>query len=151
MSKSPGSVLQYVRHLWQRSATGVTDGQLLQRFVDNRDEAAFELLLWRHQRMVFSVCRRVLHNVHDAEDAFQATFLVLARKAGSIRQQASLASWLHQVALRVALRLRTSSSRRAQQEISSDHLLDGIVSVSTELDRERSIPVESVGHSTYPH
>src|SRR5438477_8743389 len=88
-------------------ATGTPDGELLQRYVTQQDEASFEFLLWRHATLVLALCRRVVKNEHDAEDAFQATFLVLARKARSIRRHESLAGWLHQVALRVALRLRS--------------------------------------------
>src|SRR5262249_25787469 len=82
---SPPSVFRYLRRLADDpAAQGVTDADLLRRFVGGRDEAAFELLLWRHAGMVLRVCRGVLGDAHDAEDAFQATFLVLARKAGSV-------------------------------------------------------------------
>ena len=77
----------------------------------NRDEAAFELLVWRHARLVFGVCRRVLHDLHDAEDAFQATFLALARHAGRIAQREAVAGWLHKVAYRVALTARRPASQ----------------------------------------
>src|SRR3981081_131100 len=96
---------------------GVSDGVLLQRFVVNRDEAAFELLLWRHARLVFGVCQRVLRDPHDAEDAFQATILILARKASSISKRHALASWLYKVAFRTALTLR----RKRAQKISGEH------------------------------
>ena len=87
---------------------GLNDAQLLERFVTARDEAAFRALVVRHGSMVLRVCRGVLHDTHDAEDAFQVTFLALARKAGSIRKQASIASWLHGTAHHVALRARTA-------------------------------------------
>src|SRR5262245_25046555 len=77
---------------------GVGDAALLQRFVAQRDEAAFELLVWRHERLVLGVCRRVLGNEHDADDAFQATWLILARKAHSVGRREVLASWLYKVA-----------------------------------------------------
>jgi RNA polymerase sigma factor (sigma-70 family) len=94
----------------------LSDGQLLRRFVAQREEAAFAQLVCRHGGMVLGVCRRVLGNPHDAEDAFQATFLVLARKAGSIRQHQALSGWLFAVAHRLALRLRAEDSRRRTHE-----------------------------------
>ena len=98
---------------------GVPDAQLLERFVAGRDEAgemAFRALVERHGPMVLRVCQSVLGDRHDAEDAFQVTFLVLARKAGSIRKQRSLGSWLHGVAHRVALRAQTAARRRLARE-----------------------------------
>jgi RNA polymerase sigma factor (sigma-70 family) len=83
------------------------DAELLDRFVRGRDEAAFELLVWRHGSLVYNVCRRVLRDAHDAEDAFQATFLVLARKAESVGRGEALAGWLYRVAYRAALRARS--------------------------------------------
>src|SRR5262249_6115735 len=85
-----------------RGAGGLADADLLQRWLAQRDEAAFELLLWRHGPMVLGLCRRLLGDAQDAEDALQATFLVLVRKAGSIGKRASLGSWLYKVASRVA-------------------------------------------------
>src|SRR5262245_46193650 len=75
-----------------------TDAELLQRFIDTRDDAAFSLLVRRHGGMVLGVCRRVLRNGADADDAFQATFLVLARKAGSIQPRSLVGNWLYGVA-----------------------------------------------------
>jgi RNA polymerase sigma factor (sigma-70 family) len=93
----------------------VPDTLLLRRFVSQRDEAAFELLVWRHGPMVHGVCRRLLRHEQDAEDAFQATFLLLARKARSINGRGSLGGWLYQVAYRVALRARTAALRRVRR------------------------------------
>jgi len=108
-----GSVLQHLRRVFAHASdVEVSDAELLERFVKAADKAAFELLVWRHERMVLGVCRRVLRNYHDAEDAFQATFLVLARKAASIRNQQSVAGWLHCVASRVAHHARSKASRR---------------------------------------
>ncbi|HEV3256723.1 MAG TPA: sigma-70 family RNA polymerase sigma factor, partial [Gemmataceae bacterium] len=95
---------------------GVTDAELLGRFVSGRDEAAFELLVRRHEGMVFSVCRRVLQDVHDAEDAFQATFLALARKGGRIARRQAVAGWLYRVACRMALTVRADRTRRTTRE-----------------------------------
>jgi RNA polymerase sigma factor (sigma-70 family) len=92
------------------------DGDLLERFRRRRDEAAFAVLVRRHGAMVMGVCRRVLGDRHDAEDAFQATFLVLARKAGSIRRAESLGIWLHRVARQLALRARANRDRRQKFE-----------------------------------
>ena len=93
----------------------LSDAQLLDRFASRRDEAAeaaFEELVTRHGPMVLRVCRGVLHEAHDAEDAFQAVFLVLASRAGSIRRGGSVASWLFGVAQRVACRARRGAARR---------------------------------------
>jgi RNA polymerase sigma factor (sigma-70 family) len=113
------SALQNVlQHL--RQAVGACDGEsdaaLLDRFVRNRDASAFELIVWRHERMVRGVCGRLLHDSHDAEDAFQAAFLVLVRKAHSIGNRHALASWLYKVAYRCALHTRTATARRTRNQ-----------------------------------
>src|SRR3984885_7616200 len=86
-----------------------TDAELLSRFVKQQDKLAFELLFWRHGPMVWAVCRRLLGNSPDAEDAFQATFLVLARKARSVGNGAALGGWLHKVARHTALNARKAA------------------------------------------
>jgi RNA polymerase sigma factor (sigma-70 family) len=113
-----GQLLLVLRNLRRAGsgAAGVPDAQLLERFVRTRDETAFELLLRRHERLVLSVCRRTLRQRQDVEDAFQATFLTLACKAGSISKGEALGSWLYKVAQHVALRQRTSSARRQGHE-----------------------------------
>src|SRR5438445_7581136 len=108
-------ILERIRHT-AAEVGGISDTQLLDRFVARQDEAAFELLLWRHARLVFGVCQRVLHNSHDAEDAFQAVVLILARQAGRIDKRAAVASWLYKVAYRVALTLRSNRSRTTARE-----------------------------------
>ncbi|WP_337174835.1 RNA polymerase sigma factor [Paludisphaera sp.] len=88
------------------SAVGLSEARLVERFADRRDEAAFEALVDRHGPMVLGVCRRLLRDPNDADDAFQATFLVLARKAGGLRRKELVANWLYGVALRVASEAR---------------------------------------------
>jgi RNA polymerase sigma factor (sigma-70 family) len=109
----PTSILNHLRRACALPvAPGIGDAELLDRFVRRRDEAAFELLVWRHERMVWGLCRRLLRDRGDAEDAFQAAFFVLARKAGSIGRRESVACWLYRVTSRCALKLRASSNRR---------------------------------------
>jgi RNA polymerase sigma factor (sigma-70 family) len=113
MSGPLSDFLRYLRKTHARRCPGdATDAQLLQRFVALRDEAAFEALVRTYGPMVFSVCRRVLHDEHDAEDAFQATFLVLVRKAGAIANPTLLGNWLYGVAHRTAVNLRRHLARR---------------------------------------
>ncbi len=104
--------------LWRQLSrhAGCSDRDLLDRFASHNDEPAFEELLQRHGPLVLRVCRAVLHDAHLAEDAFQATFLILSRKARSIRQDTNAASWLYKVAYRVALRARAASVQRQQRE-----------------------------------
>src|SRR5215831_7150302 len=102
-----GGLPDILCHLWRAAVAAGgdptrPDADLLGRFVDSRDGLAFEILVRRHAPMVWNVCRRVLHDGADAEDAFQAVFLTLVRKAHTIDRRASLASWLHKVACRVA-------------------------------------------------
>lgn len=105
-------VLHYLRtRVRPINAESATDGQLLARYTHSGEVAAFEALVQRHGPLVWRVCRRVLAHEHDAEDAFQATFLVLVRKASSIRKEASLASWLYGVAHRIAVRARAHAQR----------------------------------------
>jgi len=94
----------------------LTDVNLLERFVTSRDEAAFEVLVWRHGPLVLNVCRRLLYGEHDVEDAFQATFLALVRKAGSIGRREALAGWLYRVSYRIALAARADTARRIVHE-----------------------------------
>ena len=110
MGKAPaGTLLRHLRGLALPGAGQLPDRELLQRFASDRDGAAFEELVRRHGPMVLRVCRRILREEHDAEDAFQATFLVLARKAAGISAGATVAGWLYRVAYRIALRARSAT------------------------------------------
>ncbi len=118
------------------TAGGLTDGQLLERFVERRDEiaeAAFAALVDRHGAMVLRVCRQILARDEDAEDAAQATFLVLARRARSISRRESVACWLHGVALRVAAKARTAATRRHAHEVRGGEMRSGVQVVDAEL------------------
>src|SRR5580693_8456465 len=95
----------------------LTDGQLLAQFIGQHDEAAFEALVKRHGSMVLGVCRRLLGNVHDADDAFQATFLILVRKAALLKSCELVGNWLYGVAYRTALAARTARARRRSKEM----------------------------------
>ena len=117
MAGSPSDrVLRQVHRLLNVGAVGtMSDAELLDRFIGRRDEiaeAAFEELVIRHGPMVLRICRSLLHDAHDSEDAFQAIFLVLANRAGSIRRNSSVAGWLFGVAHRVSTRARRSAARR---------------------------------------
>src|SRR5437660_8076681 len=115
-------VVGYVRQAaLLRQEAEATDGQLLACFLAQRSEAAFAALVRRHGPMVWGVCRRILGTQHDAEDAFQASFLVLVRKAPSIASRELLANWLYGVAHRTALHARTATAKR--------HLKEKLVSV----------------------
>jgi RNA polymerase sigma factor (sigma-70 family) len=112
-----GSILRHIRTILDTQASrGLTDSQLLERFVSRRDESAFGVLMQRHGRLAWSVCRNILPREQDAEDAFQATFLVLARRAESIRKGESVGSWLYGVAHRVAMKAKKNAAKRWRYE-----------------------------------
>lgn len=113
----PGRVIESLRRtVLLRDDAALTDGQLLEHYLRQRDETAFAALVHRHGAMVWGVCRRTLSQFQDAEDAFQATFLLLVRKAASIRPRARVGNWLHGVALRVAMSVRRAQARRRRYE-----------------------------------
>lgn len=118
MAQGPlGLALQHIRKLAGRQQeAGVSDGQLLSRFAARQEEPAFAELMARHGPLVLGVCRRVLHDEHAAEDAFQATFLVLVRRARALAHQDTVAAWLYTVAYHMALRVRARQARERSRE-----------------------------------
>jgi RNA polymerase sigma factor (sigma-70 family) len=116
-SSQTGDFLQHLRRaLLERDGAGRTDGQLLDDYLSRGDQAALAALVYRHAPMVWGVCRRVLRDDHAAEDAFQATFLVLVRKAASIASPELLANWLYGVAHQTALKARATTAKRWARE-----------------------------------
>jgi RNA polymerase sigma factor (sigma-70 family) len=110
------AVQQLRRVAAPRDGAGMTDAQLLEGFVVRRDEFAFAALVRRHGPMVWNVCGRVLRDFHDAEDAFQATFLVLVRKADSVEPRERVANWLYGVAFQIARKARAVAARKQARE-----------------------------------
>jgi RNA polymerase sigma factor (sigma-70 family) len=100
----------------RREEDTLSDGQLLDRFLEKRDEVAFAALVRRHGPMVWGVCRRIVGHAHDAEDAFQAAFLILVRKAAAVKWRAAVGNWLYGVACHAALKARTASARVRAKE-----------------------------------
>jgi RNA polymerase sigma factor (sigma-70 family) len=110
-------VVRHIRRIIGRPVAYTADDRLLlERFVANHDEAAFASLVERYGALVYGTCRRLLDNEHDAEDAFQATFLLLARKAGSMRWRPSISGWLYEVAYRTASNARVQAAKRSRHE-----------------------------------
>jgi len=111
-----GAVLHQFERLFNHgTVAGLSEAELLERFVTHHDDVAFEALMTRHGPMVLGVCRQLLHDPNDVDDAFQATFLVLVRKAGTLRRCDLLGNWLYGVAYRVATRARVMASRRTDR------------------------------------
>ena len=150
----PGSVLRQLRALFTSgTAAGLSDRQLLERFTAERAqsvdaahaaEMAFAALMDRHGAMVWGVCRRVLGDTHEAEDAFQATFLVLVRKAGSVQVDGSLGRWLYGVAHRVAARARSEAQRRSLRSADGAEVVADDPAVEVELRDLRAALGEEV-------
>jgi RNA polymerase sigma factor (sigma-70 family) len=115
-SRQADAVRHGLTRLVEAQAAELSDAELLRHFAATRDDEAFAALLRRHGSLVYGVCRNVLRHEHDAQDAFQATFLVLARRAAAVRDERALASWLYRVAFRVAVKARKAADRRRQQE-----------------------------------
>jgi RNA polymerase sigma factor (sigma-70 family) len=115
------SLQDFIRRLCRARSVAedgqLTDAQLLERFAHKRDEAAFEVLVWRHGALVLNVARRLLGSSADIEDVFQATFLTLARKASAIRRGTAVGSWLYKVAYRLAVRVRQDAARSRRRQL----------------------------------
>ena len=123
-----GAALRQIRGLFEAgTVAGLTDGQLLDRYLTRRDESAFAALVMRHGPMVLGVCHSVLHGSAEVEDAFQATFLVLIRKASTIRGRDAVGGWLYRVAHRVAVQAGRDRSRKDRREHPAGDLPDDIV------------------------
>src|SRR3989442_8655749 len=117
------SVIEHLRRTVLRERAGLGDGELLGRFLERHDEAALAALVRRHGPMVWGVCRRLLSH-HDAEDAFQATFIVLVRKAASIVPREMVGNWLYGVAHQTALQARRTATRRKAREVQVTEMPD---------------------------
>ncbi|HLJ97823.1 MAG TPA: RNA polymerase sigma factor [Gemmataceae bacterium] len=143
-SNQVNSILRYIRRLAAAEcAVEMADRELLHRFVTRRDEAAYAVLVRRHGPMVLRLCLRVLQHEQDAEDAFQATFLVLSRKAASLLPVESLGGWLYSVAYRIAQKARINAARRRKYEacVATPHFADPLGQITVReayevLDRE---------------
>src|SRR5262245_7487504 len=116
MRSLSASLQNLARRLRAADAAGAADAELVRRFTEQRDEGAFTALVERYGTVVLGVCRRVLRHEQDAEDAFQATFLVLARNAGSLRRAGAVGNWLYGVAHNVARKARATRHRRVVKE-----------------------------------
>ena len=116
------AAIQVARVFRDGTLAGMSDRQVLERFIERRDELAFETLLFRHGAMVRNVCRQMLFDPHDVDDAVQAVFLVLVRKASFIRIEGSLGPWLYAVAGRVAARARANRRKRCAREFSTGEM-----------------------------
>src|SRR3954447_2748639 len=119
----PTSVIDHIRRTVLCDRADVGDGELLGRFVERRDETALAALVKRHGPMVWGVCRRLLGH-HDAEDAFQVTFIVLASKAASVAPREMVGNWLHGVAHQTALQARRAAARRRAREVQVSQMPD---------------------------
>jgi RNA polymerase sigma factor (sigma-70 family) len=143
-NRSLSVVVQQLRAAAEHDGAGRTDGELLTRFLTRKDDEALAALVERHAPMVWGVCCRLLHNPHDAEDAFQATFLVLVRKAATVLPREMVANWLYGVAQQTAVRLRATSAKRGWREMQMNEIPDPLVSEAREselltlLDQELS-------------
>src|SRR3954469_25266675 len=130
----PTSVIEHIRRV-VGDGVGLRDGALLSRYVDRRDEAALASLVNRHGPMVWGVCRRLLGH-HDAEDAFQATFILLVRQASSIAHREAVGNWLYGVAHQTALQARRSAARRRARDVQVTEMPDAEAPQERRADRQ---------------
>jgi RNA polymerase sigma factor (sigma-70 family) len=145
MPTSPlNRVIRHLRADLGPDGGGMTDGELLARFLSSRDGDALAALVRRHAPMVWGVCRRLLHNQSDAEDAFQATFLVLVRKAADVPGQA-VANWLYGVARQTAVRLRATAARRVRRETQVVTMPEPTVEEARDADLQAVVDEEVAG------
>lgn len=122
MIKQPlAGVVSFLQNVRGAGMNDLSDADLLERSMSDQATGSFDALMRRYSRLVWSVCRRVAHDPHDAEDAFQATFLVLVRKAAEIDRRRSLGSWLWGVAYRAALKANAQAARRRTREAGGQH------------------------------
>ncbi len=143
MNSRTGAGLYHLDRLFHHgTVTGLSESALLDRYVTERDEAAFAALVARHGPMVLGVCRRILRDEREVEDAFQATFLVLVRRAGSIRDGNRIGPWLHGVAHRVAVRARAHSARRSVHEPSTEIAVEPVTTPDDPARRELATIVD---------
>jgi RND family efflux transporter MFP subunit len=139
--QSLNELIQMVHRLAGQAEGTLADAELLARFVQRRDEAAFEALVWRHGQLIWNVCQRILRNPQDAEDAIQATFLVLARKAGSVRERGALGGWLYQIAQRICLGIRKKKGKASTLSMVEEPAVEG-VDVTEQADLRRLLEEE---------
>ena len=137
-----GAALRQIHGLFEDgTVAGLTDGQLLDRYLTRRDESAFAALVMRHGPMVLGVCHAVLHGSPEVEDAFQATFLVLIRKAATIRGRDAVGGWLHRVAHRVAVEAGRDRARRDRRERATGDPPDRVAVGESLADDDWRIPL----------
>jgi RNA polymerase sigma factor (sigma-70 family) len=147
MATGQGSeILLHLRRAALRDGAGLTDGQLLENYLSRQDQAALAALVHRHGPMVWGVCRRVLPSYHDAEDAFQAAFLVLVRRAASIASRELLAKWLYGVAHQTALKARATAAKRKGRERQLPELPDPTVAEQAPWPDLRPLLDEELSH-----
>lgn len=138
------SVIRWLRGMVCTDSKAETDQQLLERFIRERDEDAFTTILKRHGPMVLGVCRRILGNAQEAEDAFQATFLILLRQVSAVRWQKSASGWLYEVARQVAIKAGMAIAKRRQLDQERLHMPETLISADANATEMRILLDEEV-------